>query len=296
MRIEHVMDDRDSVATIRIEGLEKSLRVLHVTDCHLAEGDGRDPEAAEYVTRFRQLFQERTPGGVPAREVFARVLGQAARQGIDAALLTGDIIHFPAWAGIEAIRQELDGLAAPYLYALGNHDWHLPSRPWCEATRAAFYPRFGDLTGGDPACQSLQVGGVRFIALDNSNYQVSEAQVAFLRREIACGQPCILCFHIPLWIESLTAAVVDLWKAPIMMGVEEGWTEQTKTRWQVADATESTRQCRELLMSGASQNVAAIFCGHVHFDHIDQYRAGRFQYVTRPGFAGGHRTIDLRPA
>ena len=210
-----------------------------------------------------------------------------------AALLTGDMIHFPARAGLDAIRRGVDELGTPFLYALGNHDWHMPVAEWCEATRDVYYPRFHGLTNGDPACQSVEVGGVRLIALDNSNYQVSNRQVEFLRTEIASGQPCVLCFHIPLWVESLTPAVVDMWKAPIMMGVERGWTPEKMNEWKVAEATGSTRACRELLVSGDSQNVAAIFCGHVHFAHADEYRPGRYQYVTAPGFGGGHRIIDL---
>lgn len=293
MKIEHVLDDRPDGATIRIEGLARDLKILHVTDSHMAEGDERDPEAAEYVTHYRELFEKRTPGAAPALEVFNQTVRQGARQGVAAALLTGDMIHFPARAGLDAIRRGVDELGTPFLYALGNHDWHMPVAEWCEATRDVYYPRFHGLTNGDPACQSVEVGGVRLIALDNSNYQVSNRQVEFLRTEIASGQPCVLCFHIPLWVESLTPAVVDMWKAPIMMGVERGWTPEKMNEWKVAEATGSTRACRELLVSGDSQNVAAIFCGHVHFAHADEYRPGRYQYVTAPGFGGGHRIIDL---
>jgi hypothetical protein len=55
----------------------------------------------------------------------------------------------------------------------------------------------------------------------------------------------------------------------------------------------STRECIELLTTGSSENLAGIFCGHVHFSHIDEYREGRRQYVTAPGFSGASRLIQL---
>ena len=77
MKIEHLASDDDSVATIRIEGLERDLKILHLTDSHMAEGDDRDPEAAEHVARLRETFEQRTPDGVSARVVFEQALRKA---------------------------------------------------------------------------------------------------------------------------------------------------------------------------------------------------------------------------
>ena len=295
MQIEHIASDSDDVATILIEGLERDLKILHLTDSHMAEGDeGDDPEAAEQVTRLREAFEQRTPGGVSARAVFEQALKKADQQGVDAAVLTGDITHLPTHAGIEIIQQGLQELGVPYLYTLGNHDWHLSPLEWSEATRSEYYPRFHGLTGGNPSHQVLELDGVRLITLDNSTYQVSAEQVAFLRRELAVGQPCLLFIHIPLWVESLTPAVVEMWKAPIVMAAASGWTDESRAQWKVGETEESTRECYELLTTGASENLAGIFCGHVHFSHVDAYREGRWQYVTAPGFSGGYRMIQLK--
>lgn len=293
MQIRHEPTGRSDRARIHIEGLERDLSILHLTDSHMAEGDDRDPEATEHVARFQALFMERTPGGEPAREVFRQTLATAGDLGVDGAVLTGDIIHFPAIAGLEQVAGGLDELGVPRLYTLGNHDWFYPHLEWSDETRQAYYPRFHELTGGNPACQSLDLGGVRLIALDNSTYQVSAEQVAFLRRELASGLPCLLFVHIPIWIESLAPAVMEMWKAPIVMGAAEGWTEETRVSWKVPGNDPSTLECHELLTGGDSANLAGIFCGHVHFDHFDEYRDGRCQYVTEPGFGGGYRVIEL---
>ncbi len=294
MRIEHVASESDDGATIRIEGLERDLKILHLTDSHMAEGDDRDPEAADRVVQLRESFQQRTPEGVSAREVFDQALKRGAAQEVDAAVLTGDITHLPTFAAIEIIEQGLQELSAPSLYTLGNHDWHFSHLEWSEATRHEYYPRFHGLTGGSPSHQVLEVGGVRLITLDNSTYQVSVEQVAFLARELAVGQPCLLFIHIPMWVESLTPAVVEMWKAPIVMAPASGWTDESRARWEkVLEPSPSTRECIELLTTGSSENLAGIFCGHVHFSHIDEYREGRRQYVTAPGFSGASRLIQL---
>ena len=83
MRFEHEPAD-DDLASIRIEGLEQDLTILHVTDSHMAEGDDRDPDAADAVTRLQKMFQERTPGGVPAWDLFRRALAMGAGRAVDA--------------------------------------------------------------------------------------------------------------------------------------------------------------------------------------------------------------------
>lgn len=294
MTVEHLFEGDDDSATIRIAGLARDLKILHVTDSHMAEGDARDPAAATHVEDFGARFAARTPGQVPPREVFIDTLGRRREEGLDAAVLTGDIIHFPTYRGLEVISEGLASLDVPSLYTLGNHDWHFPHLPWSEETRAAHYPRFHDLTAGDPACQSLEVGGVRLIALDNSTYQMSGRQVEFLRQELSHDQPCLLFIHIPLVIGSLTPSVMEMWKAPIMMAAEDGWSEETRERWKVPGNEAPTLACHDLLVNGDTEHLAGIFCGHVHFAHADAYREGRYQYVTAPGFEGGSRVIHLK--
>lgn len=292
MKRRHLDPENPQENAILVEGLEQEVVLFHLTDAHLAEADGRDsPEAHQAAEKYQGVFQERTPGGAPARQVFAQALEQARAHTPDCAALTGDMVHFPSAAGLEALEQGLRGLE--YLYTLGNHDWFFPHLEWNEATRQAHYPRFHPLTGGNPACQVKEAGGVRLIALDNSTYQVSASQVDFLRQQLQTSRPCVLLVHIPLSIPSLAPAVMARWQAPIMMGAEEGWTEETRAKWRVREVAPSTRACLELAQG--AENLAAVLCGHVHFSHADALGEGCYQYVTRPGFEGGFRIIRLRP-
>lgn len=284
----------DDTARIRVPGLAGDLTLLHLTDSHMSVGDDRDPAAAEHVEAVGQRFRERTPGGVDPCQLFDEAIAAAVDRGVDGAALTGDIIHFPAHAGIDYIQSGIDRLGVPTVYTQGNHDWHFPHLEWNEQTRADHYPRFTGLsTAGDPACGSREVGGVRLIVLDNSTYQVSAAQVDFLRAELERGQPCLLFVHIPLYVESLVPPVMEKWKAPIVMASPTGWTDETRKTWKTLDATPSTQACLDLVTSEAAQNLAGVFCGHVHFSHDDELRPGCRQYVTAPGFEGDYRWIEL---
>lgn len=292
--IHHEVTGSSDVARIHIHGLERDMKLLQLTDSHLTEADERDPEAAVHVKqRGPGGFFKSTPNGESTLEVFDRTLAKARASGIDGAVLTGDIIDFPTWAGIDHVARGMKALAVPTLYTPGNHDWHFPHLAWSPAVRQQYYPRLYGLTNNSPAFQSMELGGVRLIALDNSTYQISPEQLSFLHQELATGQPCLLFLHIPVWTDSLMPKVMKHWGAPIMMATPDGWTVEMRKQWNVPGNEPSTLECFDLLTRGESTNLAGIFCGHVHFAHADSYRDERYQYVTAPGFGGGYRIIEL---
>ena len=281
--------------TIRIEGIEQKVKLMHITDSHFVRCDERDPEARQSTEKYQEMFQALTPGRTPPFELFSRALERSKALGAECTVLTGDIIHFPSWAGLDAVEEGLEGLGTPFLYTLGNHDWFFPYHEWSDEVRASFYPRFHHLTRGNPACQAVELGGVRLVALDNSNYQVSQAQLDFLQQQLQSGQPCLLFVHIPLCTPALTPAVMERWEAPIMLGSSVGWSAAGRKRIRARENDASTLACHQLLTSGAVENLAGIFCGHVHLAHAGEFSPGRFQYVTRPCFEGGYRTIEIGP-
>lgn len=292
MRCRHLNPDHPAENEILVEGLEREVVVVQLSDTHLPEADARDPQPTRQAAlHFQSYFRERTPGGVPVREVFDGLLAQARARRPDALALTGDILHFPSVAGLQSLRHGLAG--QEYLYTLGNHDWNFPYHPWGEVDRQAHYPRFFAFAAGDPACQVRRVGGLRLLALDNSIYQVSRAQVEFLRGQLALGEPCLLLVHIPLVIPSLMPSVMARWNAPIVMGGEEGWTAQTRAKWLVGEVEEATRACLELVRQAS--NLVGVLCGHVHFPRADELRPNCFQYVAKPGFEGGCRRLVFKP-
>ena len=288
MKISHLHPERPTETVIRIEGLQRAVTLMHITDSHLEFADDRDPQALE-------LIKSRAPKRPQAHRHFLEALARSNELGVDATILTGDITNFPSWAAIDAIAEGVATLSVPYLYTLGNHDWHFPFLEWNDTTRDEYYPRFAGLIDGDPRCQVKEIGGVKLIALDNSNYQISVAQMRFLEEQLATGTPCLLFIHIPIFIRSLLAPVLERWTYPLMMAATEGWTEEGRAPKPQMLPKSTTMECQRFLTDGASDNIAAIFCGHIHFSHTDAYREGRFQYVTNAGFDGASRLIRLEP-
>ena len=148
MRIEHLQADDERETIIAIEGLPRSFTLIHITDSHMAAADQRDPDALEAATRFQTLFEERTPNNVPASQVFEQALARSNELDVDCTLLTGDIIHFPAHAALELIARGVQSLQSPYLYTLGNHDWHFP-HSHCEGVCRGDRTVFGQLSTHD---------------------------------------------------------------------------------------------------------------------------------------------------
>ena len=288
MKISHLHPEHPTETVIQIEGLRQPVTLMHVTDSHLNLADERDPEALKLI----QLGESKRP---TAHKHFVEALARSNEAGVDATILTGDITNFPSWAAIDVIADGVTTLSSPYLYTLGNHDWHFPFLQWNDATRDEYCPRFAGLIDGEPQCQVKEIGGVKLIALDNSNYHISIAQMRFFKDQLATGTPCLLFIHIPIFIHTLMFPVLERWKTPLMMAATEGWTEETKAAKPELLPNETTLEFHRFLTEGASENIAAIFCGHVHFSHADAYRAGRFQYVTNAGFDGASRLIRLEP-
>ncbi len=294
MRIEHLQTEDEQQAVIRVEGLKRPMTLMHITDSHMAAADERDPEALESATKVQELFQKLTPGGVSPRMLFDQALERSNALSVDCTILTGDIIHFPARAAIELVERGIDVLRGPYLYTPGNHDWHFPHLTWNDQTRQEYRPRLAHLAGDSPDAQVKELDGVSLIALDNSNYQITDGQLEFVRRQLETGKPCLLFVHIPLYTPSLLPLVVEEWNAPIVMAAP-CWTEEERRRWRVRESEPTTIACHQLLTEGEAENLVGVFCGHVHFAHAGEVRPGRLQYVGQAGFRGGYRAIRLEP-
>lgn len=295
MTFRHVELEDPSLALIEVPGLAREVKVWHLTDSHMTACDERDAEALRDSEKFNQLFLERTPERVGTRSLFDASLARAQEAGVEALALSGDIVHFPSHLGLERIRAGVEGAGVPWLYALGNHDWHFPHLEWGDVTRLDHYSRFEPLPGGSPAAQCVEVGEVSLVALDNSNYQVDPAQVDFLAGCLGRAKVCLLFIHIPLYIPTLEPAVSEKWGAPIMMGAPD-WSEAAREKWKTRPDADATRKLIELLLSERADNLAGVFCGHVHFAHADVLREGCVQYVGAPGFEGGDRLVRLVPA
>jgi len=285
----------DDSAVIRLEGLTRPVRMLHLTDTHLRFYDERDGErfqgCVEYTKRIEEYHRERGTEPDPEKP-FRQSMALAATQDLDLLALTGDIIHFPSPASVEFVIEQITQLGVPAIYTSGNHDVHYTDEPVNAEIRLTRLAALQPLHNGDPDCNARDIGGIRFVSVDNSVPQLSRKQVDFVKAQLQQGQPTVLLFHWPLSLPTLRDAVIEMLGSPPMMG-DPDWSTQSRVAWQVSEDTPETLEFVEAVTT--APNVVAVFCGHVHFAHADAFNTRAVQYVGAPGFEGGRRLVEFQP-
>ena len=275
------------LSRVIVGGLRKAVRVLHVTDTHVCRVD----EGHEHAKACRGRWEMRKGDALERR--VERIFARAAEGDLDAVLLTGDIVEFPMPASLMWVRERLERCAAPVHYIAGNHDANFSDTPWNGAIRAKELPRLAPLFG--PRAPALfdrfEIGGLQFLSVDDSTYQISEEQLEFVRKHLAGGMPTVLMIHIPLSTPELKVRTVAKWKAPILMGEPlEAWAVKAF----MADPPVVETAAFIELLRGA-KNLQAVLCGHVHFAHEERFSATALQLVGPAGFDGECRVIEFVP-
>lgn len=268
------------IRTIAIKAdIPKPISILHLTDLHLTLCDESEaPEHIKHAHARSECFA--VDGKLNPAEQTIRELLQASGEH-DLVLLTGDIIDFPSGANIRALKALLAGRNC--LYCMGNHDWNYPedypfglvnwdysqSKLYAQALAKTAHLFRDFQTGFD----IKTVGGVKVIAINNSDYRFTNEQYLRLRDELEQAVPTVVAFHIPLYAPTLMPDTVAYWALPIVCGgdadVHKDWG------YRPDPVTLSTA---ELL--GSNPNVLAVISGHLHFFHTDILPGGNTQYIT----------------
>jgi hypothetical protein len=275
----------DGTIVIRVQGLDREVRMLHVTDAHLVQIDDRDADRQEASAEFCRLFEGSEAG-------FQTEMARAAELEVDLVGLTGDIVCFPSHAAIEYASEVIGRVKPPVLYTSGNHDWRFPDVARTAEQRDLWWPRLDPLSDGQPAFRGLEVGGIQFLAIDNSTYQISPEQLQSVRAHLENGKPTVILSHIPLSIATLRDPTIEMWKAPILVG-DPHWEPESRAKIGAGDDTPSTLEYVRML-TGA-ENLVAIFCGHVHFTHEDTVSPHAVQYVGAPCFSTPGQLVEFMP-
>ncbi len=294
MRVTHSWTDK--TATIRLEGLAKPIRMVHITDTHVALIDNRDAEYKEASQSSCETFRtkRRADNGriIPSEMTFIEVIAEVQSLNPDLLALTGDIIHFPSQANLDHVTEALIGLNTPILYTAGNHDWHFPGVEGRAALREASWPLLLPLHHGEPAFSCYTDGGIQWLTIDNSTYQVTEGQLRAVEDSLKNSIPTVLLMHIPLSLPTLRNDTHACFRAPILMG-DPDWDIESREKWGTGDDLESTLEFVNVVTS--ARNLIAVFCGHIHFPHTDAIGPTAVQYVGAPGFEKAIRVVDFLP-
>lgn len=147
-----------------------------------------------------------------------------------------------------------------------------------------------------------EIGGLLFIAIDNSTCQVTAAQRQFFEEQaVHSSSPVVLLVHVPLASGAL--------KAGMMVsdcGVVEGGTISNGFLCGDAAAKPSPPTSPDhrpddetaafLASAAACPKLAAVLAGHIHSAQAQVFSAvtGAPQLVADAGVTGGRRLIEFR--
>ena len=261
--------DSRGVLRLTVPGLTSEVRVCLASDTHLALHDARDAAYADNYARMAQW-----PGKPSA---FAGMLAKARENHTDLVALTGDIVSFPTLANVEFVAGELEKCGLEWLYTAGNHDWHFEGDGGTDAEQRAAWTkrRLAPLyRGADPLMSVKVVKGVRFVAIDNSVYHITPAQLAFWRTEVAKGDPTVLLMHVPLWVEGF--GVYTCGNPNWGTATDAIWQIERRQPWAARQSAESFA-LREAVLS--APNLVAVFTGHIHRG-LQAVERGKFLFTV----------------
>ena len=181
----------------RIEiGLERPVKIAHVTDVHIALADERDSWLISHAASRTDVFRQWNDTGKSVEQLFREAMEYGA-ENCDATVITGDAIDFVSERNFEILDSVLAG--RDYLFCAGNHEFC----PRVGVPDSFFRKR--DLWGtvqshftGNMDFDSRIVGDVNLITLDNGYYTFTQAQIDFVRAELKRGLPILLFLHVPV--------------------------------------------------------------------------------------------------
>eukprot|EP00747_Dinoflagellata_sp_TGD_P164100 gnl/TRDRNA2_/TRDRNA2_183559_c0_seq1.p1 gnl/TRDRNA2_/TRDRNA2_183559_c0~~gnl/TRDRNA2_/TRDRNA2_183559_c0_seq1.p1 ORF type:complete len:441 (+),score=59.80 gnl/TRDRNA2_/TRDRNA2_183559_c0_seq1:60-1382(+) len=270
--------------------MEKMLRILHVTDPHVSLYNDDPLHTGRMFDAFSRVTDSTTGEATTPRNELLHLIRKAREENVDLIALGGDIVNYPSPRTVDWVLQQLREAAGgiPFVYTAGNHDWHLEASieddrydsqrlPRLNSTLLplishsvttapqAFGPGAGLLYG------SSRVKGVDILFVDNSNHQISEEQLHFVREILDDRSseevPAVLLMHMPLALPGMNLQPKDLCGHPEWGAFSDLlWHTEGRPRWPEAGNSKSTLEFIKLMQEHAapSGRVAAMLTGHVH--------------------------------
>ena len=289
--------DQEKVS-IFADFVQEPLKVVHIADTHLFTDDNRGIPYQEYSNRMAKAYNQtthfKTQQNTHPEEAFIQALEFAKEVNADVITLVGDIFSFPSEAAIEWVDSKLKDTGIPYIYIAGNHDWHYEGMEgtleslrdtWIDKRLLPLYQ------GNNPLMAAYDIKGIRFLAIDNSTYQINDEQLAFLTEQVASGLPLVLLVHIPLYVPGKGISFGcgnPNWGA----ATDRNFSIERRPKWPVKGHTPTTFKFYQEVFN--APNLIGIFAGHIHRNSTEMVK-GKPQIVSDDNASGAYLDISFLP-
>ncbi|MEQ8218099.1 MAG: metallophosphoesterase [Arenibacter sp.] len=274
------------------------IRIVHIADTHLFRDDERGVPYKKYSGRMAKAYNHtkhfKTDELTNPELAFEAALNFARESQADLITLIGDIFSFPSEAAIEWVQAKLEEVNIPYIYVAGNHDWHYEGmegpledlrEKWIANRLLPLYQ------GNHPLMSAYDVKGIRFLAIDNSTYQINDDQLAFFKKQVASNVPLVLLVHIPMYAPgksiSFGCGNPD-WGA----SSDRNFELEGRLRWPESGHSKTTFDFHKAVFS--APNLMGIFSGHIHSFSVESIK-GKPQIVTDDNASGGYLDVNFIP-
>lgn len=278
--------------------INESVKVVHIADTHLFKDDKRGIPYQEFSNRMAKAYNQtkhfKTGESTNPEEAFEQTLAFAKEVDADVITLIGDIFSFPSEAAIAWVLAKLKDTGIPYIYTAGNHDWHYEGMEgtmeslrdtWIEKRLLPLYQ------GNHPLMAAYDVKGIRFLAIDNSTYQINDDQLAFFTEQVESGVPLVLLVHIPMYAPGKKIGFGcgnPNWGAV----TDRNFELERRPKWPESGHTQTTLDFHKKVFS--APNLLGVFTGHIHRNSIEMIK-GKPQIVADDNASGGYLDINFLP-
>lgn len=182
-------------------GLEKPVRILHLTDVHIMKVYEDESEAHQKFAAWRIPVFE-VPGSSPSR-----LLEEALDYGkdFDCTVVTGDVVDCVSKANYDEMRRIFAGNDC--MFTLGSHEYiqmhrHAERTHEHRDSKQEMWEELQSIFPGDIGFDSRIVGGVNIITADNASFAWTQDQYDRFREEVAKGYPILIFTHTPMQMPS----------------------------------------------------------------------------------------------
>ena len=278
--------------------IKEKIKVIHIADTHLYMDDDRGIPFLNYSNRMAKAYNQtthfKTRKKTNPKKSFEEALTLAKELNADVITLVGDIFSFPSELAVEWVLSKLKDIGIPYIYIAGNHDWHYEGMKgkltslrdkWIEKRLKPLYQ------GNNTLMAAYDIKGIRFLAIDNSTYEINEEQLIFFSKQVATGLPLVLLVHIPMYAPGKKISFGcgnPFWGAT----TDRNFKLERRPKWPENGHTKTTFEFYKKVFD--SSNVMGIFAGHIHRNSIEIIK-GKPQIVSDDNANGAYLNIDFMP-